>query len=546
MKQKNLAYFIKKKLINPYTQIEFLDPTHFIEYLKKHGINLSLSQLENFEKDGLLKPILRLNVPENNQKKGGMMLGVNGIKWYYYNKFTEFPKKGDYEPWKNFKANYVQTKNLVDKKLMYYHPFQLLQVENIIEKQRFSFLYRDSFKDEDYKKIEERIKKELKHRKEIFHLPPIGQENKIGFLMMLEEPYRFQGFGRMSFDGFQLRKNNFELWVKWKNKQFSPQKLLEQSGVNLDEVNALYDFLVIRAINFDPIERWYDLTRIMRIEMLSKLKGDALKAQFYYNICRMIGLFLYDLTGTIVDEPDLQFDSTKGKWKEKFISNPFDYSTKQTQHGIIRWYVRDTTIRISILLEGETEIEVIKKICEKLDVNLEKEGINLVNYKGISNLTPKKIEHIIQISNQDNVPIFIIADNECNASNKINKIKDSVLSKFDFHIWNKDFEEDNFGMDKMMILVNNYLKNHNQKLTKKEISDFKRKNKSLVRSIELAYREKYHSDIFQKIPKKQYLSLELIKKNLKKIPKTEKNEKELPIEKVLHQIFRLHANWIPG
>lgn len=219
----------------------------------------------------------------------------------------------------------------------------------------------------------------------------------------------------------------------------------------------------------------------------------------------------------------------------------FNFDDSNFKHLYVE-RLRDTT---NPKEEGVAIVKVIKKICEKLDIDLEDEGINLVNYRGIENLTTRGVQQTIQIANKDNIPIFIIADNEHNAANKINRVRNSILSKFDFHIWNKDFEYDNFGIERVMRLVNKYLKKHNQKLSKKDISKLLEKN-SLIRAIELAFRNKYKEDIYQKIPRKPDISLKLMEWQLRNMAKTHELGKNLPIENVMRKAFRLHTQWIPG
>src|SRR5437867_3039983 len=80
-------------------------------------------------------------------------------------------------------------------------------------------------------------------RKKLLHVSPLGQIDKIGFLMLLEEPYRFQAFGRISTPAsLGGKRNSFEKWVKWRNTKFSSQKLLEQSKLSLGDVKKLYDW----------------------------------------------------------------------------------------------------------------------------------------------------------------------------------------------------------------------------------------------------------------------------------------------------------------
>ncbi|HXG13553.1 MAG TPA: TOPRIM nucleotidyl transferase/hydrolase domain-containing protein [Candidatus Nitrosotenuis sp.] len=536
MKQETFAYYIRKKLAHRFTQGKFMQPRDFVKFLKDHGFDVDERTLERYEKEGWMQPVLRLIIPEENRDKG-LILGIEGIKAFYKDKFVEFPKKGDYEPWSNFH----EKDKFHDKKLIFYHSFQILQIQNILRHKKFSFTYYDSHTDEDIQKIVSRIKDSREWNKKSFSQWPKSQIENIGLLMLLEEPYRYQSFASMTTPLFR-KGDGFKAWVRWRKTKFSAHKLLKESGLTVEQVKKLYNHFAIDGHHLDPLERWYDLTRIMRRSVTDKLKGEALLAQFYYKICRMLGHFIYDLTKEIMPEPDTIFDASGGEWKKRIYSDPFDYSTRKTQRGIIKYFTRDTNMRILLLLEGDTEVEVVKKICERLDVNLEDDGILLINYEGISNLTPGKRKDAIKISTQDNVPMFIIADNECNAKEKILKIKSVIKAEFDFHVWNKSFEEDNFGFNRIFDYLSEVLKKQGKELTKKEIRKYQKRGNTLMTSIEKAYGEKYRDDIYRTISKSN-ISLELMKNRLKKISRDKKKGKPYPIEKVMERVFQMIPYW---
>lgn len=539
MKRDTFAYYIRKKLEHRFTQGEFLEPRDFVRFLKDHGIEIDETKLERYEKEGWLLPAFRIKIPEELRKKG-LMLGIDGIKAFYKDKLLEFPKKGDYETWNSYKHDYKKGE-LQDKKLIFYHSFQILQVQNIIRHKRFSFTYYDSYTDEDLQKIVSNIKQSRESNKKYFFTWSLSQIENIGLLMLLEEPYRFHSFGSMTRSVFR-KSDGFKAWIKWRRTRFSAQKLLKQSGLSIDEIRKLYDQFATQSHFINPLERWYDLTRIMRPSVIEKLRGPALLAQFYYKICMLLGSFIYDLTKEIMHEPDTIFDGTKGAWKTSIYSDPFDYTTRKTQRGIIRYFTRDTTMRILLLVEGPTEVEIVKKVCERLDVDLEDDGIILINYEGVPNLTVRKLKDSIQISKHDNVPMFIIADNECNAKEKINKIKEKITSEFDFHIWNKSFEEDNFGFRKVFSYVSEQLKKQGKELSRKEIAEYLRKGNTLMNSIKKAYGKKYHSDIYSIISKPS-ISLELTKNRFKRMSTEKKKGKPYPIEQVMERVFHMIPYW---
>lgn len=540
MKKKRFSYYIRKKLNHRFLQGNFLDPKGFVSFLKEHEIRIDEKILERYESEGWLQPIFRITIPERLQK-GGLILGNDGIKAFYKDGLIEFPKKGEYEPWSNFKHDYKKGE-LHDKKLMYYHPFQILQVKNIFDNKRFHFTYYDSYKKENLEKIMSNVKKTKKLNDRSFSSSQLGKVENIGFLMLLEEPYRFHSFGSVSLPTFR-RGDSFESWRKWRRK-FSAKKLLEESGFSVEQVRVLYDHFVTQAHFLDPLARWYDLTRIMRPSVIKKLKGDALTAQLYYSIIRMIAFFLYDLTGEKTEEPDTVFDGRKGEWKKNIYSDPFDYGTRKTQRGIIRFFVSDPTTRLYLLVEGETEERVIEKIFAKLSVSMTDDGISVINCRGIANIEENKVREIIQTANQDHIAMYIIADNENKSKRRVGKIQKQIQTDFNSHIWKKSFEEDNFGKRKVVALINSYLKKHGESLSDKEIRAQQKLGKALIKAIERAYGKKYTKGLFKTIQKKKPdISLELMKPRLKKIFRSKKVGKPSEIEKVLDEVFGMILNW---
>ena len=529
-----------KKLNHRFTQHTFLDHKQFIKFLKEHDIDLKEKTLERYEKEGWLQPVFRIVLTKKLQKSS-LYLGIEGIKSFYKQGLIEFPRKGDYEPWSNFKHDYKKG-GYHDKKLMYYHPFQIMQVLNIIRLKKFSLMYYDSDTTKDIQKKISNIKKIRNLDKKRFKSNTNDITNRIGFLMLLEEPYRFHSFGTMS--TMELKRgNNFESWVKWKNKTFSSKKTIQQHNLTINDIEKIYNKIALDGHFVDPLEHWYDLTRIMRPSIIKKLKGKPLTAQFYYNMSRMLAYLYYDITKKILKEPDTFFDASDGEWKKRFYSDPFDYATRKTQRGIIRYFVKDSTTRLFLLVEGDTEERVIGEIFNKLHVSMTDDGINVINCKGISNIEEKKLG-IIQTANQDHVSMYIIADNEEKSIRKVNKIQSQIQSDFKFHIWKKSFEEDNFGKRKVIALVNSYLKNYGENLTDKEIKAQQKSGKALIKAIEDAYGKKYKKGIYRVIGKKKYdFSLELMKPRIKKISRSKKVGKPSEIEKVLDGVFKMVLYW---
>ena len=426
-----------------FLQGEFLAPMAFVGFLKKHGIRIDEKILEKYESEGWIQPAFRIVIPRQLQN-GTLLLANENIRELYKDGLIELPKVRDYEPWRNFRADYKKGVRR-DKKLMYYHSFQFLQVKNIFANKEFCFTYFDSYKKCDLEKIMSHAETWKKIRGKQFNTSLLGQVKNIGLLMLLEEPYRFQAFGSISLPA-RRNDDSFESWMRWKKKFFA-EKLLKDSGFSIEQTRTLHSNLITQASFLDPLRNWYDLIRIMKRTEIKKLKGDALTAQLYYNIINMIALFLYDLTGETTKEPDIFFDGTNGEWKKNVYSNPFDYGTRKTQRGIMSKFVAEPTTRLYLLVEGDTEEKVIGKIFVSLGISMTDDGINVINCKGVANISKNKLDWIIRSANRDYIAVYVIADNETSLQS-IKNIQKDVRTKFSYHMWNTSFEEDNFGKKK--------------------------------------------------------------------------------------------------
>ena len=145
---KNIQDFMRYQLDNNMLQFELLMPDRFLDYLKKRGIHILLQELEYYDKLELLRPVLRIRRPENQDKESPnkyAMLVTDSyiVKRYYDEGMVEFPKENDFVKWKEYREGH---ENKVE---LFYHPYQILLVPMIKElvsiNIRLDFLETDDF-----------------------------------------------------------------------------------------------------------------------------------------------------------------------------------------------------------------------------------------------------------------------------------------------------------------------------------------------------------------------------------------------------------------
>ncbi len=544
VKDKELSWYMEKLLKSEFLQFDLLEPDDFVRYLRDRDIHIRREDLEFFEKSGILLPVLRLHRPIVNrphQKYAALVLGSYGLKAAYEDGLLEFPRAGHFKPWKEYRDGYEE------KTWLFYHPFQTIIIGNFLYNLRMS-LRADYFDDiekaaKSIQKLREYMKSKMKL---VLDFVPYWNK-RIGLLMLLQEPYQFQTTGKIAINPWKQNATVRD-WVRWKQKRFKPESILKLSGLSIDEIKKFYERLASSGYTTDPLADWFVLTKIIRRSRKQKLKGKALLAQDYYEAARMVSLFLEDLTHKKQIEPDDLMDGTGGAWKPDIFGKPFDYSTKGTHRAIAQYYLLPQFIRLLILVEGPTEEKVLSMIFDALYVNTEQASIMVHPYGGIDNLKRKNIDDMLKMTNEDEIPVFVIADNEKNANSKLEalvtrgKIKNGM-----YKIWKGDFEQDNFGTPRVIRAVNDKLKPSGKKIDAKQVKELmKKQSLNLMNAISKVYGAKHHQGLDEVISKP--ILAEALFKNRAKEIRREYNKggskNKLPIEKVLNELLKLITEYL--
>lgn len=514
-----------------FPQVDFLSPTDLVKYVKKRGFNTTIEELEYFDKVGLLRPALRIKSP----KKNGYYLYSTGntfaIQEFHLNGLTKLPKEGDYCPWSSYQQESEEIHLL-------YHPYQILQIENILHSTRVIVSGRsfdtninpEKFFRDIKEKIEASIKRKKKSNDEIL-IP------RIGLLMILDDAYRpYLGHFRSKIGD----DSYYERWLEWRTGEFSPQKVLEQSNFSVEQVKGLYEFLSATAIMNDPLSNWFILLQIMKDSRRKELKGEALLAQDYYDFIYMLGNFILDLTGDKMLDPDDLRDGRHGTWKPRIYGEPFDYTTKKTQKNILDRFLIERPFKLGIVLEGETEEHVINLILDAIYVDNKRSGFFLYNAKGQGNIK-KNLQGLFYLSNLDEIALFLILDNDKDSERIEEELKEFVTENM-IHKWEKDFEYDNFGILNVVSEVNEVLRVKGYKEI--SFSDVESKlsgtQNVLMKVIgDIVWIE--HKIRLDDIVSKKDLAGVLIRNRLQEISIERNSEQgwqpKLPIETVLKKIF---------
>ena len=532
----DLTEYTKALLTCKFPQFNLLTTDDFIRYLGYREIGVRRKELEYFEKIGIMLPVMRLHRPKTNDrhmKYADMFTDAYSLQRDFADGIVSLPTVDTFKPWKEYKDGCEETA------FTFYHPYQIVSLHYLLDWMQLRLSANSILNEKEpakaYKTMKDRMEKSISGiQKEM----PIWNK-RVGLLMLLQEAYRTQVDGKFRSNSMEIDGHeNCEKWFKWRKYEFSPQDILKKAIMGKDEVRNLYEHIAVHAQTTDPISEWYVFTRLISRDKKRDLKGRALLAQDYYDMACMLAYFLKDL-GEEVTEPDDLMDGMRGSWKTSRYGDPFDYSKPEVRKAILDEYLQEPSPRLIILCEGETEETVINQILKALYVDTRRQGLMLINYRKMGELNSASVINWLSVTEKQSVPVFVISDNDSHIKYKIGHLVSIGKLKQDmYEIWNGDFEQDNFGLSKVLAIVNNKLQEQGMvTLTADEVGIEMRKGKVLMRAIDSVCNSKFFRKLDDIISKKEIARILMA-------PRIEEIRKELgeggwkhtlPIEKALQR-----------
>jgi phage tail protein X len=228
--------------------------------------------------------------------------------------------------------------------------------------------------------------------------------------------------------------------------------------IGKDGTRSLYERIARASRHADPMEKWHELIRFVKVDQRKKLKGDALKAQSFAEMTKMLRLFHRDafgeplvapseLSGTVIHRiPDITAEEDPLRALE-LVANSFGINPKP---------------QAVLFLEGATELTVVPLIFDKLYATTPNVfGIELIGLGGVSNATGGRenshsaLWRLIDYLHHHQTMAFVLLDNEGLASTNVGKglprahsihFPDRRATRRNYvKLWRLSFEMDNFN-----------------------------------------------------------------------------------------------------
>jgi len=455
----------------------FLPTDQFIQYCKDRGIQISRKQLEQFEKLEIFYPIARVRYPkiktkieyvDNGKRYRDLGILKDGEEWsgeikeeyagFYLKKGYAMdwleeghlwnPASQPFQAWKTFKdgKGYRQTES-------FYSIFQCYTLYDLIQ----------------LTKIELRAEAWVSHSKEDINVT----SKVLDWAEMVISSHQKNGIeGEAAVATCQIISNRYfpitqsdrrtiivpgnEYWHKY-CRDWDAKAVLDDLGMNIDELKKLHAQVAFDAKNVDPLERWYELISFVSVGQKKKLKGKALFAQTLYSMEQMLRLFYDDLTGNKLLAPD-----ESPFWeKDKFYGEGVTKNELQYLEFLTNQYNLNPRPNLILVVEGNGEAEQFPRLAKELfRLSFPQLGIEVVNIHGVGNFTGKKstdkygaLEKFIDDYHYRQTIVFVVLDNE----GRVQTVRQNLLkanskcypkrkvTKNEYIcVWNKNIEFDNF------------------------------------------------------------------------------------------------------
>jgi hypothetical protein len=485
VRKQAIDFFLQKE----WPQQEWLSPVQFNSLAQERGINLAGTELERWDQNGILHPLVKIrrpftrhtiiefneagNVKEYDRQPLNRealdnedVAKVYGEWWIElrerknqgkpYDDLAICPSADTFEEWSKYIEDHIE------KIHIYYHPYQIFRLHSLWQGYHRSVLYPDfDISHQFLQKHEEFTRQSLASYLRNLRESEAKYLQNLSLLLLIEDRYLPSVIGEIKYRG-RLWNERSDSWHNWA-RSFVPEAILEQSGLIIGQVREFRHDLAIQGWMIDPNWHWFDVIRHAKYHHRKKFKGEALLAWDYYEAAEILGLFLEDMTGSSEPPTDVLAHGDKaGKINVYGIeSDRIDYDRGNSLPAVLRSFGLDPGNKIWVFLEGESEHSFLKRWCVLKNVDLRRLGVRVILLDGVRALKTPRIKRDLQEARIENIPVVIVVDNEQDSmanlrelynNGLIDNIYEDIEGKRNIIgavLWKTCFEAANFTFDEL-------------------------------------------------------------------------------------------------
>jgi hypothetical protein len=245
---------------------------------------------------------------------------------------------------------------------------------------------------------------------------------------------------------------SFEEYFDWR-RSYDGASILSKVGLALDDVEKWHCDISIQAQLGDPLEDWRVLLRHANRDKRKRLKGSALQADSLYDHAEVLRRYIETYHGRqLVEEDDVRHGPYSQTVKESH------YGAKRTAdfdrtvfRRIARDFDLDPQARTTWFVEGDTEEAFIEGLSERMGINLNGAGVEVMNLEGLGGLASHRFRELLERFQREEVFSYVSIDHDSNpdAPRQLSHYAKSDLLPAGFRVWDPDFETVNFTLDEL-------------------------------------------------------------------------------------------------
>jgi len=491
LKAQKLAFRMLTQKTHP--QQSLLSAMNFASYARKRGLRVSSSQLENYEKQGLLYPVLYCRASTANYRvierhedgrieyereplerdpcAGEDIIEIPGSFWYsaeLLNAIGEaaevvgeespvmWPGQTQFVPWREQRDGITYMPTV----WRYYHPYQVFRLRSVLQSTTHAIRLSPDPSEAILERVKDLFQHEAVSRAENLRLNHAASFRELAVLIAIEDlylPLVRENLRDYDFGNQRMR------WDDWQRK-VSRESILEATGYSISELIELRKGIAIRGTLLDPNRDFYMLFRNMPFRQREKLRGEARVAWEYYETAEILGLFLHDLTGE--SQPQVDDLWGGGEFKERLYGIPaqeIDYRTGNVLPALTRRLGIDVRPRVLWLAEGKTEVAFIEGYCQALGIDMQSQGVECDHISGINHAKDPILISRLKQAIKSGTAIVVTIDDEVGADDIERLLRqlsgsnmrryladlDTEAAVFGVYVWPSNFENENFTTEQL-------------------------------------------------------------------------------------------------
>ena len=221
---------------------------------------------------------------------------------------------------------------------------------------------------------------------------------------------------------------------------------LAELGVSTDDVLALYEWLVRRIENVDPIKDLRSLTRLLPRHRAERGRGQSRQALDLYDACEVLRRFYLELTGNLLPDAD-QGCVRDSPTKPRRLRKDRDALVEALRgQGL-------TAHKLHIVVEGETEMRLVRGLFEAFaNATLEGAGIAMTDLEGDKLNESRRFIEGFGLYARD---VALLLDDENDAKRVVDQlVKAGIVEAAHAELASPSLEQANFTPDELVAMAN--------------------------------------------------------------------------------------------